>query len=383
MSKDRKQKKIQWQKYIGMVFLMIIGAICGVLMAELNFSSKEDLTFSEFIFSLALLLIILFAAIILQIIIHETGHLIFGLLTNYSYSSFRIGSLMWVKEDGKMKFKRLSIAGMGGQCLMTPPDMSDKKIPFVLYNMGGSLLNAVSSLIFLGLYYLFGNMSYFSTFFLILSVVGLAYALINGIPMRLGVVNNDGYNVLSIWKSNEALRSFWVMLKANEQISRGIRLKDMPEEWFNVPVMEEMKNSMTAVMGVFACNRLMDTHLFEEADHLMDKLLKMETAIVGLHRNLMICDRVYCELIGENREDIIDAMLDKQQKKFMKSMKNYPSVLRTEYSYAKLAKKDAEKASKIKGQFEKCAHSYPYSSDIASERELMDIVDFLAKKRNM
>ena len=382
MIKDKKQKKIQWQQYIGMLFFIVIGAICGFFIGKhLSFTSNEGATFSEITFSLALLLIILVAAVFLQIVIHEAGHLIFGLLTNYRFSSFRIGSFMLLKEDGKLKFKRLSIAGMGGQCLMVPPDMSeDKKIPFALYNMGGSFLNIFSSLSFLGLYLLLGNIPYLSTFFLLLSVVGVAFALLNGIPMQLGVINNDGYNVLSLGKNKEALRSFWVMLKVNEQISRGIRLKDMPKEWFIVPEKDVMKNSMTAVMGVLACNRLMDNHLFMEADHLMDKLLNMDSAIVGLHRNLMMCDRIYCELIGENREDNIDAMLDKQQKKFMKSMKNFPSVLRTEYSYVMLKENDLEKSSKIKEKFEKCAHTYPYSSDIDSERELMEIVDSLAKK---
>ena len=59
----------------------------------------------------------------------------------------------------------------------------------------------------------------------------------------------------------------------------------------------------------------------------------------------------------------------------MKSMKKFPSVLRTWYAYALLAERDGEKARKIKDQFEKCAKSYPYPSDIASERELMERVE--------
>lgn len=54
-------------------------------------------------------------------------------------------------------------------------------------------------------------------------------------------------------------------------------------------------------------------------------------------------------------------------------MKTYPSVLRTEYAYALLAKKDDIKASKVMEKFEKVAHSYPHLIDIESERELMAI----------
>lgn len=381
MEIDRKHREKQWRQYTSIAFSMLLGAVCGFLIVTYLYSAPTgDGTLGEFVFSFLLLLVSMYAAFLLQIIIHETGHLVFGLLTGYRYSSFRIGGFMWVKERGRLKFKKLKISGMGGQCLMSPPEIVDGKIPFVLYNLGGPLINMASSLIFLGLYLLCRNVPYLSIFLLMVSVIGFAYALINGFPMRLGMVNNDGYNTLSIGKNDKALHAFWIQFKVNEQITKGIRLKDMPEEWFTVTLTEEMKNSMTAAMSVFACNRLMDIHLFEESDQLMDKLLGMDSAIVGLHRKLMTCDRIYCELVGENRQDLLDRMLDKQQKKFMKSMKSYPSVLRTEYSYALLAEKDAEKAAKIKMQFEKCARTYPYFSNIESEHELICIADFVAKK---
>jgi hypothetical protein len=115
----------------------------------------------------------------------------------------------------------------------------------------------------------------------------------------------------------------------------------------------------------------------------MEKLLKMESAIVGLHRNLMQCDIVFCELIDKNREEYLDAILDKQQKKFIKQMKNFPSVIRTEFAYALLAEDDDLKAGKIKKRFEKCALSYPYQSDIESERELIQIAEEYAAVRSM
>jgi len=37
----------------------------------------------------------------IQIAIHEFGHMIFGLITGYKFSSFRMGNLMWVKEEGE------------------------------------------------------------------------------------------------------------------------------------------------------------------------------------------------------------------------------------------------------------------------------------------
>ena len=179
------------------------------------------------------------------------------------------------------------------------------------------------------------------------AIVGFAYALMNGLPLRLGTIDNDGYNTLSMSKDPKALRSLWIQMKASEMTANGVRLKDMPEEWFTLPEKEEMKNSMTAVLGVFACNRLMDELKFDEAEKLMKEYLNEENAAVGIYKSLMTCDIAFCEMIKDIPDtEAIEKLLDKQQKAFMKSMKNYPSVLRTEYTYQLLIKKDIPTAPK-------------------------------------
>ena len=94
----------------------------------------------------------------------------------------------------------------------------------------------------------------------------------------------------------------------------------------------------------------------------------------------MICDAAYCELIGQNRPEKLTDFLSKEQKQFMKAMKTFPTVLRTEYAYALLGEKDAQKAEKIQMQFEKMAKKYPYPGDVQSERELMELAAQRAKE---
>ena len=196
--------------------------------------------------------------------------------------------------------------------------------------------------------------------------------------MRMGIVDNDGYNAISLNKSPEAAEAFWIQLKANEQIAKGIRLREMPDKWFELPSDESMKNSMVATRGVFATNRLMDEENFEEAEKLITRLLSIESGMVGLHKSLLICDKIFCGLIAGKNGDAIEGMLTKEQRRFMKAMKSFPSVLRTEYALALIGEKDASKAEKILLEFEKCAGSYPYPVEIASERELMKLADQIA-----
>ncbi len=316
-----------------------------------------------------------YAALIFHIIVHEGGHLVFGLLSGYRFSSFRVFSFMWVKEGESVKFKRHSVAGTGGQCLMSPPDIKDGKMPVAWYNLGGSLMNIIFGLLFLGGFFLCGEVSILSAILLLFSLLGFALAILNGVPMRTGTIDNDGYNAISLAKDHAALEAFWMQMKVVEETTRGVRLRDMPAEWFTVPTDEAMGNSMAAARGVFACNRLMDEERFEEADELMAHLLSIESGMVGLHRSILICERIYVELITQNRREVIDEQLTKNLQSFMKAMKDNPSILRTQYAIALLHENNKAKAETVKAQFEKRAKTYPYPHEIAPERDLMAIAD--------
>ena len=377
MTNKKKEKTVQNKgQWIGIVFYMLLGAACGIfdLMYMDTAGQSENGLFSEII-PLALMLIGIYAAMLIQLIIHEAGHLIFGLMTGYRFSSFRIANLMWVKLDGRIQCRKLHIAGTGGQCLMIPPDLKDGKMPVMLYNFGGAIINLATAVLCVGLSFLCSARSLGWTILMIFAVIGLAFALINGLPIKMGSVNNDGRNTLELSRSEEATRAFWIQMKVNEQIAKGLRLKDMPDEWFKVPSDELMKNGIIATTGMLACNRLMDQQRFDEADTLMKRLLSQQNGVIGLYRNLMVCDQMYVEMISGNRKEILNEMRTRDQMRVMKAMKKYPSVLRTEYVYALLVEQNLKKAEKLMTQFRQCAKSYPYPSEIESERQLMALAD--------
>ena len=369
--KETKKKKIG-QILIPVCFVLI-GAVCGILfMKYLDRPETAGTSGGGKILTILVALVSMCAVLILQIIIHEAGHLVFGLLTGYRFISFRVYSFMWMKDNDRIRFKRMSIAGTGGQCLMAPPDLKDGKMPVQLYNYGGAIMNLIASAISGGLSLLCPAGSLFRPFLLMMLVTGIAYALLNGLPLRMSLANNDGRNAWDLARSPEAVRAFWTTMKMNELSARGVCLRDMPEEWFAVPDEEGMKNGITSSLGAVACSRLMEQGRFEEADALMERLLSQNNGIPGVLRKMLVCDRIYVELIRENRPEALEALRTKDQLKFMKSMKKYPSVLRTEYAYALLAEKDPEKAQTVMEAFEKAARTYPNPNDITIERELME-----------
>ena len=375
MAKEKKKSRIG-SHLISIAFFTVMGVILGLAMiAFLEWQLPEGIPSSEKATRICTMLVFLYLSWFLQVVVHEGGHLIFGLLSGYTFSSFRIGSMMILRENGRFVTKRLKIAGIGGQCLMAPPEMVNGKYPVVLYNLGGSILNLVVSLVFVPIIIAAPEGGYLALFSFMMIGVGLISCLGNGIPLHTKTVDNDGYNAVSIHKSEHAMKAFWIQMKVNEQLRHGIRTKDMPDEWFEVPSDEAMKNSMVATIGVFSASRLMDQHRFDEAESLINHLLETETGMVPLHRNLLICDLIYLEVIGLNRSERIEDLYTKELKKFIKTMKAFPSIIRMEYAYYLLTMDDPDMAARLKASFEKVAETYPYPNDINTERELIEIAD--------
>ena len=63
-----------------------------------------------------------------------------------------------------------------------------------------------------------------------MGVFGILVGLLNGIPMRLGGIDNDGKNIQSALKNKERRRAFWLQLQVSGKQAENVRLKDLPDE---------------------------------------------------------------------------------------------------------------------------------------------------------
>lgn len=362
---------------------LVSGVGCGLsLLHYIGLHEPDSATTGQSLAYATVALLIWRVAYHIQIATHEAGHLVFGLATGYKFRIFGVRKLALVKQNGKIRLKRYSLPGAAGFCGMTPPDPVDGKVPVFLFWFGGCISDLLVGATSAVLFAVFYNYFPLGVLFFTLAFYGFLSAFISGIPIRMKLTQNDGYSATFIRNDPKAIRSFCVQAKAMECISNGVRLKDMPGEWFEMPSDEEMKNGMIASMGAFVCNRLMDERRLAEADVLMEKLLSEDNAISSTDRALMICDRIYIEAIGENRRERINTMLTKEQKQLMKTMKSSISVIRTEYVYALLVERDTKKAEKLKADFEKRKKSYPYEVDVESESELVATAERISKERS-
>ena len=374
---QKEKKKRNWAQMLAMILYVPVGIIGGLMMVKyMEHVGAFDFEPMKKYWFVVLFVVCAYLSVYVDIILHEAGHLVFGLISGYRFVSFRIGSLtLYRGGEGKLRLGLMKLAGTGGQCLMSPPDMADGRIPVVLYNLGGCIVNAVAGALMLTGYFLLGTeITLLSVCLMIAALFNFALCLTNGIPMNTAMIANDGKNALQLGRDPVALRAFWLQLKINEQQTLGVSLRDMPAEWFDMPRDEDMKGALVAAIGVITCSRLIDEGRYGEADAAMAHLLDTPCGMLGIHRHMLVCERMFFEMVGECRSDVLNAWRTPEQLKFMKMMRTNPTVIRVEYAYAKLVDHDEKQAENIRKLFEKCAARYPFATEIETERRLWAMV---------
>ncbi|MCQ2412802.1 MAG: hypothetical protein MJ057_07595 [Sphaerochaetaceae bacterium] len=359
-----------FKKLLRILLGLVMGASFG-LCAIPNAIRMAGKDASFLVFESLLVLNCLFVVLVydLVIMVHEAGHLIAGLLSGYSFVSYRVFSITLIKLNGKLKLKRFSLAGTAGQCLMKPPVWTEKGIPVRLYNLGGILLNVLCFVVSLPLCFVVPMASFGGMFVLSFAVLSAITALMNGIPMA----NNDGDNAVNLEKNLVAVRAFWSSMMGNALLAEGVALADFPQDLYAVP--EDADPTNPHIASSIASNAQIPLfhHRFEDGDRaIAEALEKTGQSLHPVIRILLVNERIWFELMHENRKDILDGFMTKEFVKYQKAMRTMPSMIRVLYTQA-LADGNAKDAQKHEASFAKIAKTHPYQQEIDDERYLMGL----------
>ena len=367
------KKKKNYGYIAAKIIMLLTGAVCGIfIIFTMNFFGTLVKGPAAFLLMFAEAMIIMYIASFVQTIIHESGHLIFGLITGYKFVSFRIGHFMFIKEKGRLKIKLYNVVGTAGQCLMMPPQWNEK-IPYRLYNLGGCIMNAATALFALAAYFAAGAEGFFALCMAMLAVMGLSMALTNGIPMRVGGISNDGMNAALLGKKENTLRAFWLQLYVNGLIAKGERYRNMPREWFRLPEGEELSDPICCAMGVMLYNFCFDMHEFDEAEQTINYMLNAP-GLLDVEKNELLCELLFLRVLRGAPKEEIDSLLTPKLDKYIKATANYVSRRRLAYAYQLLYLKNYSTAQKCLEVFERIAATYPYSAETENERDIIEIV---------
>ncbi|MGT2925980.1 M50 family metallopeptidase [Streptococcus cuniculipharyngis] len=360
------------KKHLSSILVMILSGLMGFygthFVSSIIYWSKLSFDWP------VLTLIYLVLAFVLQIALHELGHLFFGWLTGYGFVSYRFFNLMWQQVDGKIKFFRYSIPGTAGQALMSPPDLVGGRLPYVLYNLGGGLANLVISFLSAAIF-----LAKPHEFLLFLAHFGLLFALINLIPLT-GVIANDGANCWGLYRQPETQVYWWAILAVNAQLAQGKELAELPETYFPKPEPDHLQVSLGQGAAVNHVNWLMAKGELEEALAYLEELDWSAAAWSQIYAVALKVDQNYCELLLQ--KDVSPILTKKDWRLVHNLAKSQPSFAVFCYAYYSLAKRDQKKAQEALKTFEKIGKSYPYPAEYQAEESNLTRFQELALEKN-
>ena len=360
---------------VGAAFgLIIVIPIIALIDGESIWTVAKTI-FSKFslqdVLEIAWMLVAVLIAFILNVVLHEGGHLVAGLLTGYRFVSFRFLNWTIIRRNGRLQWGNYELAGTGGQCLMAPPDRPVDQIDTRWYNAGGVLANLLIVVISALLLWAFDLPAWLDELLVIMIILGLFIGVGNGIPLKMGGVATDGLNLLQLEKDIPGKQFFCNILEFNALNQEGVPYDEMPEHIFALPQPIDWVNSMHVGAALMAATRMIAVHQWEEAYRLLTEAHEHSDEYMELYRleveNMMT---QVCIAMGRN-DEARQHYSDKVAKHIERHAPTQSDKLLTKMAVALALENDRPKAEAMLHELETGRDKYIHQGDVALSLDLM------------
>lgn len=374
------KKGFTWDKIIAIFFQIGLFVWIEAGYAAILMSSGSSLKGSFFgmLLVTAVCMLGFFFVLAVNTVVHEAGHLVFGLLTGYKFIEFRVFKFAFTRTDRGIKFSRKTVFGTAGQCLLAPPEYDRKNFSYKWYFLGGGIFNLILALLLLIVALLIKNVPV-SRFFICSSGLSLLFGLMNLIPINYNI-GNDGYDVLSASRDEKERYYLWLTLKYVEfSMLGGENIIPQIESIREDELAKRLQYKGAPTMLAVKLSAYISRNEFEKAVSLADRLLKSDEIMQALRYSFCV-ERLFLELIGNNDAEIIDELYDKKLKKYVEKthLSNIQSA-RLRHALLLLNEGNLPLAAKEEEVLSRLISNHPSEFEKAEEIRLLELVKERAK----
>lgn len=169
----------------------------------------------------------------LQIVWHEAGHAIGGLLFGHRALAFGVGPLRLERQGERWRLRWAgSIRGVGGFALLFPREGEGTRAERTAYLLGGPLANLLAA----ALAWPFAQpepgagSGWSESIAWMVFVTGLLVGLSNLVPFLTGGWSSDGRQLWKLWQGADEARAMAVLNRLGGLSMAGIRPRDWPQD---------------------------------------------------------------------------------------------------------------------------------------------------------
>ena len=373
------------RKYIFYIifFLACVGLGCGGGYSIITYFGDELPLWLVFL-RLAEGILLMCLALFLQIILHETGHMIAALLRGWKFISFMILGWVLSRKNGKFHLNRFSIAGAGGQCLMLPPSEGDTDWGIAFYNAGGVLMNIVTSslaIVVSTLCYAFLPWD-IAIFLVLFTLTGLGFALVNGIPAVMSGLPNDGKNIQQLRKDGFSTKVFLTTMQCIGRMQQGETIEQIMPNYLCEGQQLNYANPLHQSALSFDASLAIARLDFEKAHALFTIIDEHEKEMAGIFRKELTFEKAYLYLVSPRKDKDVKDLMNEDFLKYMNALCAFrPTALRTKYAYTLLYEHDVHKAEELRLQFDHVCNKYHILGEVKIEQKLVEYAASLDSSR--
>ena len=176
---------------------------------------------------------------------------------------------------------------------MAPEFEYSPKMPYVLYNLGGVLINLLLTTLCIVIVVVYGQQSFALAGILVNGI----FALMNFLPIRS--LKNDGYNTFMLARSESCKKAYYLELKMTTETLSGKTFSEMPASIFNCTVDDLKFPSVCTALYVQYCY-LVSSGRTEEATEIITQLYNRRFEMPLMHANTVSVEYFNCLMLFQD-----------------------------------------------------------------------------------
>lgn len=190
---------------------------------------------------------IIFLLLPLNVLMHELGHVFFGLCVNMKFVSLKLGRFLFFREKKKLKCRFCASSVAAGESALFPKTDSHVRSRFLAATLGGAIFNFAYGIVFLLLYFL-AKQHPALLFFEMFAPLSLMEGIAALIPVELDAGKTDGLVVLGLMNKFSEEEIALRVLRAQGILYRKT-FSEVPHALlFDVPVVREDLPALHALL---------------------------------------------------------------------------------------------------------------------------------------
>ena len=358
MITNEKLKKFKYVKFlIDAIYFTFLIAFGGFVATKLP-NQLYELDFVYFFLSFTIILILFgllfYTLYFISIILHEFGHLIFGLNAKLTFISFNILSYTFCIENNKLKIKKeAKIPGVLGYCNMTTEKNKKYNTNSIkLYYMGGIIFNII--LAFISTVLIFFTNNVYLMLIYILNIGNNVYlAIANAIPtITKSGKNTDALQIIYYADDKEYINTMSKLQMLQGLLAKGYDLKNIDKNLFSKP--QTFKTNSDVLNAMIYVDYLSSKDQYHEASKYAKKILEEAKELLSKQYIISLkLQLINCIFYSDGDFNQIKEIWNEDIKKYLDLMEKVtPIYIGINYMYATLIEKNEENSKKYLNLFQ-------------------------------